>query len=70
MIKHHDAALEAIAQALLVRESIDGEEVKSIIDGKVPTIDTPSDEGHQQVIRPEPVGGSPRIIEGENPQPA
>lgn len=73
MINEHREALEAIAQALLVRESIDGEEVKTIIDGKAAIAappETPSDEGHQQVIRPEPLVGGPKIIEGENPQPA
>jgi cell division protease FtsH len=69
MIKHHDAALQAIAQALLVRESIDGEEVKALIEGKPAGSEPSGDEGHQQVIRPEPIVGR-SIIEGENPQPA
>jgi cell division protease FtsH len=69
MIKHHDAALEAIAQALLVRESIDGEEVRVLIEGKPSGSEPSGDEGQQQVIRPEPIVGR-SIIEGENPQPA
>jgi cell division protease FtsH len=67
-------ALEQIAQALLGRESVDGAEVKAILQGK-PSIQAPAGEAEaspdQKVIRPE---SGPRIapglIDGERPQPA
>jgi cell division protease FtsH len=74
MIEEHAWALEQIASALLERETIDGEDVKAIIEGKPAAIEAasadPADES-QQVIRPE--GGvrpAPGFIEGTGAQPA
>jgi cell division protease FtsH len=74
MIEEHAAALEAIAQRLLEKETIDGTEIKAIIEGDAAASATPeltAEEGHQEVIRPEiRVPAKPGMIEGENPQPA
>jgi cell division protease FtsH len=76
LLTEHEWALEKIALRLLERESIDGAEVKAIIEGKPvaePTeiASASGDEGHQEVLRPE---GAPRrtpgLLEGERPQPA
>jgi len=67
-------ALEQIAQALLTRESVDGAEVKAILQGK-PSIQEPAGDAEaspdQQVIRPETGPRiAPGLIDGERPQPA
>ena len=77
VITEHAWALERIAQALLERESVDGAEVKAILQGKPASAIAPANLGDelvsedQRVIRPE---SSPRIspglIDGERPQPA
>jgi len=75
MIEAHADALEKIVQALLERESIDGEEVKAILEGLQPAeggevaAATPED-GQQEVLRPEPRRVQPGLIDGERPQPA
>jgi cell division protease FtsH len=77
VITEHAWALEKIAQALLERESVDGAEVKAILQGKPAGAIATADPGSeivpedQRVIRPE---SGPRItpglIDGERPQPA
>ena len=77
VINEHARALEKIAQALLERESMDGAEVKAILEGKPASQVVSTDSGaepvseDQRVIRPE---SGPRIapglIDGERPQPA
>jgi cell division protease FtsH len=76
IIEEHRQALVNIAETLLVREVLDGEEVNRIIREGLPAGETgiavnppPSDEGTQQVLRPE---GGRRLpgLEGERPQPA
>jgi cell division protease FtsH len=79
IIEDHSAALKRIAEALLEREILDGEEVKQLIDGSVTVAstddtggDTSDSEETQKVIRPEPGSGLrvPPLIDGERPQPA
>jgi cell division protease FtsH len=73
--ENHDAMVR-IAEALLERESLDGPEVKALIEGQPlrPFRSTKGDAGKpatQEVIRPE--GGvrlPPGLIDGERPQPA
>ena len=67
----------AIAEALLERESLDGAEVKALIEGRAlrPFQAAPKgDSGSkltQEVIRPESgVRMPPGLIDGERPQPA
>jgi len=64
--------LVRIAVALLEREVLDASEIKLIIEGKeLPKLTPPpkSDEGVQQVLKPEP--GRPGIAKGgERPAPA
>ncbi|MEY2414178.1 MAG: cell division protease FtsH [Acidobacteriaceae bacterium] len=63
--------LVKIALALLEREVLDANEIKLIIDGKeLPKIIPPpkSDDGVQQVLKPEP--GRPGMAKGERPAPA
>ncbi|GAC1435823.1 MAG: ATP-dependent zinc metalloprotease FtsH [Terriglobales bacterium] len=63
--------LVKIALALLEREVLDANEIKMIIDGKeLPKIIPPpkSDDGVQQVLKPEP--GRPGMAKGERPAPA
>jgi cell division protease FtsH len=77
VITEHAWALEKIAQALLERESVDGAEVKAILQGKSAGAIASADLGSeivpedQRVIRPD---SGPRItpglIDGERPQPA
>ena len=73
IIEDHHAGLARIAQALLEREVLDGEEVKRLIEGTAPAPPKKTDshdDGVQQVIRPEPGGlGVRPMIEG-GPQPA
>ncbi len=67
---NHDT-LVRIALALLEREVLDANEIKLLIDGKdLPKIVPPpkSEDGVQQVLRPEP--GRPGIAKGERPAPA
>jgi cell division protease FtsH len=72
---NHDAMIR-IAEALLERESLDGAEVKALIDGRAlrpfqATAKGDSGNKTQEVIRPE--GGvrlPPGLIDGERPQPA
>ena len=75
ILDKHSEALVKIAEALLEREILDGDEVKRIIDGgTLPPrqLDGGKDaEDHtQQVIRPEGGRRLPGLSEGERPQPA
>jgi cell division protease FtsH len=74
LIESHVTALENIVQALLERESIDGEEVKAILAGQGPAsgdaTPTPGEESQQEVLRPETQRVPPGLIDGERPQPA
>jgi len=69
---HHDAMIR-VAEALLEREILDGEEVKQLIRGE--TLSAPISHsntgGTQQVLRPADSGGGLRIpMEGPGAQPA
>jgi len=75
IIEEHSDALVRIAETLLEREILDGNEVMQIIKGDAlpqpsakPPQDTP--DGTQQVLRPEPNRRLPGLSEGERPQPA
>ena len=65
-----------IAEALLEREILDGDEVMQIINGEHAAADSrpsrPKDtgDGTQQVLRPEAGRRLPGLSEGERPQPA
>src|SRR5262249_35499931 len=73
--QHHDAMVR-IAEALLEREILDGDEVKQLIEGRtlaaLPAGGNSGNSGEtQQVIRPESgVRMPPPLIEGTGPQPA
>jgi len=74
MIEERSDALVRIAEALLEREVLDGEEVRALIEGTAlrPVLPSPpSDRGQtQQVVRPEGGRRLPGLVEGERPQPA
>ncbi len=74
IIEERSDALTRIAEALLEREVLDGDEIRQLIDGKtLPPMhvsSTPGDRGTQQVVRPESGRRVPGLIEGERPQPA
>jgi cell division protease FtsH len=76
VIVDHSEALIQIAEALLEREVLDGNEVKGVIDGKPlpPFTSTrkPKDSADptQQVLRPDTGRRVPGLSEGESPSPA
>ena len=76
LVDQHEWALVQIVNALIEKETIDGEEVKKILDGRgvsaVVAVETgsPDEADPQQVIRPEPRRNNPGFIDGERPQPA
>jgi len=74
IIKERSDALVKIAESLLVREILDGNEVMQIIQGESIEPIKPSGldaEDHtQQVLRPESGRRVPGLNEGERPQPA
>ncbi|MGQ9918164.1 MAG: ATP-dependent zinc metalloprotease FtsH [Bryobacteraceae bacterium] len=80
LIQQYDWALKEIVRALLERESIDGAEVKAILErGPHPAAARPAlqepavtlaGEETQQVLRPETRPLAPGLIDGEHPQPA
>jgi len=75
IIEEHSEALVRIAEALLEREILDGNEVMQIIKGDaLPQVALPppkdSGDGTQHVLRPEPSRRLPGLSEGERPQPA
>jgi cell division protease FtsH len=71
ILSSHRDAMHRIAQALLEREVLDGEEIKKLIEGKtLPSKTSPSDDGGmQQVLRPAP-GQQPNVVPGERPAQA
>jgi cell division protease FtsH len=74
LIEERSEALVRIAEALLEREVLDGEEVNQLIEGKqLPPVRPipPGDGGRtQQVVRPEGGRRITPLVEGERPQPA
>jgi cell division protease FtsH len=76
LIEGHREAMVRIAEALLEREILDGEEVRRLIEGSSSPALTGSQSGAagtpetQQVIRPEGGLRVPPFLEGERPQPA
>ncbi len=62
--------LKRIADALLEREVLDGNEIRMLIEGKeLPVRTAPRDTGVQEVLKPEP-GRAPGMAPGERPAPA
>jgi cell division protease FtsH len=76
IIEEHSDALVQIAETLLIREILDGNEVMQIVKGQplepLPSSSGPKDPGGdtQQVLRPEGQRRLPGLSEGERPQPA
>jgi cell division protease FtsH len=75
IIEEHYDAMVRVAEALLEREVLDGNEVKQLIDGEtLPAVVRPAPpnagDGTQQVIRPEGGNRVPGMLGGERPQPA
>ena len=73
IIKDNSDSLIRVAEALLERESLDGGEVRILMDnGTLPPMDTPlrGTSATQQVIRPEGGGGRRIGMEGESPATA
>ncbi|GIU79520.1 MAG: ATP-dependent zinc metalloprotease FtsH [Bryobacteraceae bacterium] len=82
LIEEYSWALEEIVRTLLERESIDGAEVKAILErgparakAESPAAQTEpaavsASEETQEVLRPEARGIAPGLIDGEHPQPA
>ncbi len=74
IVQEHSAALVKVAEMLLVREILDGAEVRMILEGKnlppQPPTAKSTEEPTQQVIRPEGGRRVPGLSEGENPSPA
>jgi cell division protease FtsH len=74
ILSSHRDAMHRIAQALLEREVLDGEEIRALIEGRtLPTLPgkpTPTDDGGmQQVLKPAP-GHQPNVVPGERPAQA
>ncbi len=74
IVEDNQAAIERVAMALLEREVLDSGEVKLLVDGKelpafTPSPKPPSNDGSQQVIKPETPRRVPGVLEG-GPQPA
>jgi cell division protease FtsH len=71
ILENNREPLQRISDALLVREVLDANEIKLLIEGKELPAKRPAplDEGTQQVIKPEP-GRSPKLAPGEKPAPA
>jgi cell division protease FtsH len=68
IIETHLEALVRIAETLLEREVLDGEQVKLLIEGRdLPEVPASGRGQTQQVLRPE---GGRRAVGGERPQPA
>ncbi len=73
LIEEHTEGLVRVAEALLEREVLDGDEVHALIAGRAlgPMQPSSSDRGQtQQVVRPEGGRRLPGLVEGERPQPA
>ena len=70
ILDQHTEALVKIAEALLVREILDGNEVMRIINGQALDPQVNPKDDTQQVIRPEGGRRVPGLSEGERPAPA
>ena len=74
IIEERSDALVRVAETLLEREVLDGEEIRALIEGKTLApmrAAPPKDHGQtQQVVRPEGGRRLPGFVEGERPQPA
>ncbi len=73
LIEEHQDGLVRVAEALLEREVLDGDEVRALIEGRKlePMQPSSTDRGQtQQVVRPEGGRRLPGLVEGERPQPA
>jgi cell division protease FtsH len=75
LITEHSDALVRIAEALLEREVLDGEDVKALLEGReLPALTTapePEDGARpQEVLRPETPKRVPGLSEGGSPSPA
>ena len=78
IIKEYSTAMVRVSEALLERETLDGAEVKTLLDGgNLPPFSSPprpprdNDGETQQVIRPDTSGRRmPGLNDGERPQPA
>ncbi len=75
IIEEHSGALVRVAEALLEREVLDGNEVMQLIRGEeLPALTSSGkasgNEDRQEVIRPESGVRLPPVIEGDSPQPA
>ncbi len=70
VISSNRPTLQRIADALLEREVMDGNEIRMLIEGKeLPARAAPRDTGVQEVLKPEP-GRAPGMAPGERPAPA
>ena len=68
IIEERSDALVRIAEALLEREVLEGDEVRALIEGQeLPAVSSTPRGQTQQVLRPE---GGRRVLGGERPQPA
>jgi cell division protease FtsH len=74
ILEEHSEALIRIAEALLEREILDGNEVMQIINGQplppLPASGKDAEDHTQQVLRPEGGRRAPGFSEGVGPQPA
>ena len=78
IIVDHSDALVRMAEALLEREVLDGDDVRALVEGReLPDVSTPQEEVEptptpQQVLRPDSTKpqGVPGLAEGEQPSPA
>ena len=78
IITDHSDALVRMAEALLEREVLDGDDVRALVEGReLPEVSTPEEEVEptptpQQVLRPDTPKpkGVPGLSEGEQPSPA
>jgi cell division protease FtsH len=74
IITEHSEALVRIAEALLEREVLDGEDVKALVEGReLPALATPEPEDGakpQEVLRPDTPKRVPGLSEGGSPSPA
>jgi cell division protease FtsH len=74
MITDNSEAMVRIAEALLEREVLDGEDVKALLEGReLPALSTPEPEDGprpQEVLRPDTPKRVPGLSEGGSPSPA
>jgi len=72
LIEEHSDGVVRVAEALLEREVLDGDEIRALLAGEeLEPIRPSSDRGQtQQVVRPEGGRRLPGLVEGERPQPA